>query len=115
MTSLCHYVRMSTDQADHLPLYAKLEQTLITRIADGSLSPGTRLPSEDSLVQEYALSRTTVRAAIQSLIQRGLVERTSYSIGHRPVDYEKLHYRRDRIRFATRLARRKPAVQKGRK
>jgi GntR family transcriptional regulator len=44
-----------------------------------------------------------------------LIERTSYSIGHRPVDYEKLHYRGDRIRFVTRLARRKPAVQKGRK
>ena len=72
--SLCQYVSMSTDQADHLPLYAQLEQALITRIADGALSPGTRLPSEDSLVQEYAVSRTTVR-----------------------------------------LARRKPAVQKGRK
>jgi GntR family transcriptional regulator len=252
---------MSTDAADHLPLYAQLEQALISRIADGSLSPGTRLPSEDFLVQEYAVSRTTVRAAIQSLIQRGLVEiqrgkgtfvtlpritqelteltgfvedmeavgrkatakvlhhqvvpsselvarqlalpqgtpvvriqrvrladgnplsfdetylpkelgkkittnnletdpifslleqkyntplieaeyrleascadstvakaldieigspiflieRTSYSMGHRPVDYEKLHYRGDRIRFVTRLARRKPAVQKGRK
>ena len=65
---------MSTDPADHLPLYAQLEQALIARIAEGSLSPGTRLPSEDSLVQEYAMSRTTVRAAIQSLIQRGLVE-----------------------------------------
>jgi GntR family transcriptional regulator len=74
MTSLCHYVRMSTGSAHHLPLYAQLEQALVTRIADGSLSPGTRLPSEDSLVDEYAVSRTTVRAAIQSLIQRGLVE-----------------------------------------
>jgi GntR family transcriptional regulator len=65
---------VSADAADHLPLYAQLEQALITRITDGSLSPGTRLPSEDSLVQEYAVSRTTVRAAIQSLIQRRLVE-----------------------------------------
>src|SRR6201993_5656080 len=65
---------MSTDPADHLPLYAQLEQALITRIADRSLSPGTRLPSEDSLVEEYAVSRTTIRAAIQSLVQRGLVE-----------------------------------------
>ena len=229
------------------------------RISDGSLPAGSRLPSEDSLVQEYAVSRTTIRAAIQSLIQRGLVEirrgkgtfvtqpkmtqelteltgfvedmqalgrqptakvldrqivaasqlvarrlalsqgapvvriqrvrladrvplsfdetylpkelgekvmsdnlntepifslleqkyntplveaeyqleavcadatvaralrigvgsaiflieRTSYSIGHRPVDYEKLHYRGDRIRFVTRLARRTPVLRKG--
>jgi Bacterial regulatory proteins, gntR family len=38
------------------------------------LPPGTRLPSEDSPVQEYAVSQTTIRAAIQSLVQRGLVE-----------------------------------------
>ena len=252
---------MSIDFPDHLPLYAQVEQALIARITDGSLGPGTRLPSEDCLVQEYAVSRTTIRAAIQSLIQRGLVEiqrgkgtfvalpkitqelteltgfvedmqtlgrkaaakvldqqivaasevvarqlalpqgspvvriqrvrladgkplsfdetylpkelgrkitthnletnpifslleekyntplveaeyrleascadsavatalnidvgsaiflieRTSYSIGHRPVDYEKLHYRGDQIRFVTRLARRKPTPRKGHK
>jgi GntR family transcriptional regulator len=38
-----------------------------------------------------------------------LIERTSYTIGGKPVDYEKLHYRGDLIRFKTRLARRKPA------
>ena len=242
----------------HLPLYAQVENVIMERISDGSLPAGTRLPSEDSLVQEYAVSRTTIRAAIQSLIQRGLVEirrgkgtfvthpkmtqelteltgfvedmqalgrqptakvldrqivaasqlvarrlalsqgapvvriqrvrladrvplsfdetylpkelgakvmadnlntepifslleqkyhtplveaeyqleavcadatvaralrigvgsaiflieRTSYSIGHRPVDYEKLHYRGDRIRFVTRLARRTPVLRK---
>jgi GntR family transcriptional regulator len=58
----------------HLPLYAQVENVIIDRISDGSLPPGTRLPSEDELVQEYAVSRTTIRAAIQSLIQRGLVE-----------------------------------------
>src|SRR5580700_9824500 len=58
----------------HLPLYAQVENVIIDRISDGSLPPGTRLPSEDDLVQEYAVSRTTIRAAIQSLIQRGLVE-----------------------------------------
>jgi GntR family transcriptional regulator len=33
------------------------------------------------------------------------IERTSYSTGNRPVDYEKLHYRGDLVRFVTRLAR----------
>jgi GntR family transcriptional regulator len=250
---------MSDGSKNHLPLYAQVENVIIGRIANGSLLPGTRLPSEDSLVQEYAVSRTTIRAAIQSLVQRGLVEirrgtgtfvthpkitqelteltgfvedmqalgrhatamvldqqvvaanqvvarqlalpqgspvvriqrvrladgmplsfdetylpkklgekvmadnletepiflllerkyntplveaeyrleavcadatvatalrvgvgsaiflieRTSYSIGHRPVDYEKLHYRGDQIRFVTRLARRTPVLRKG--
>jgi GntR family transcriptional regulator len=33
------------------------------------------------------------------------IERTSYSTGGRPVDYERLHYRGDLVRFVTRLAR----------
>lgn len=35
-----------------------------------------------------------------------LIERTSYSTEHKPIDYEKLYYRGDQIRFVTRLARR---------
>jgi GntR family transcriptional regulator len=35
-----------------------------------------------------------------------LIERTSYCAGRQPVDYEKLHYRGNQIRFVTRLARR---------
>jgi GntR family transcriptional regulator len=35
-----------------------------------------------------------------------LIERTSYTTGNRPVDYERLHYRGDLIRFVTRFARR---------
>src|ERR1700720_3689286 len=65
---------MSNDANNRLPLYAQVENVIIGRISNGSLPPGTRLPSEDSLVQEYAVSRTTIRAAIQSLVQRGLVE-----------------------------------------
>jgi GntR family transcriptional regulator len=33
------------------------------------------------------------------------IERTSYSTGNRPVDYERLYYRGDLVRFVTRLAR----------
>src|ERR1700758_2238161 len=65
---------MSNGPNNRLPLYAQVESVIIGRISNGSLPPGTRLPSEDNLVQEYAVSRTTIRAAIQSLIQRGLVE-----------------------------------------
>lgn len=36
--------------------------------------PGARLPSEDALIERFAVSRTTIRTAIQSLIARGLVE-----------------------------------------
>ena len=36
------------------------------------------------------------------------IERTTYSTNSRPVDYEKLYYRSDLIRFVTRLARKPP-------
>jgi UTRA domain len=39
-----------------------------------------------------------------------LIERTSYTTGNRPVDYERLHYRGDLIRFVTRLVRRPGAA-----
>jgi GntR family transcriptional regulator len=42
-----------------------------------------------------------------------LIERTSYTTGNRPVDYERLHYRGDLIRFVTRLARRARASMQG--
>ena len=40
---------MSIGSVDHLTLYAEVEQALIARITDGSLSPGSRFPSEDCL------------------------------------------------------------------
>jgi GntR family transcriptional regulator len=35
-----------------------------------------------------------------------LIECTSYTTEHTPIDYEKFYYRGDQIRFVTRLARR---------
>ena len=35
-----------------------------------------------------------------------LIERTSYTEGHEPIDYERLYYRGDLIKFVTRLSRR---------
>ncbi|HEX3398132.1 MAG TPA: GntR family transcriptional regulator [Steroidobacteraceae bacterium] len=38
-----------------------------------------------------------------------LIERTTFSSNRRPVDYERLYYRGDHIRFVTRLTRRQPS------
>ena len=56
------------------PLYERVEFVLAGDIADGSLPPETQLPSEDGLVERFKVSRTTVRKAIQNLVERGLVE-----------------------------------------
>jgi GntR family transcriptional regulator len=65
---------MRLDVGSPLPLHAQLEDQLMLEISGGTLSPGTRLPPEDVLAERFAVSRTTVRTAIQSLIRRGVVE-----------------------------------------
>jgi GntR family transcriptional regulator len=56
------------------PLYERVEAVLAGDIADGSLPPETQLPPEDGLIARFKVSRTTVRKAIQNLVERGLVE-----------------------------------------
>jgi len=74
VTSLCHYVSVTIEPGNPLPLYARVESSIATGIGDGTYPPGSRLPKEDDLIGRYAVSRTTVRQAIQNLIRRGLVE-----------------------------------------
>jgi GntR family transcriptional regulator len=56
------------------PLYEHVQSVLAGDIADGSLRPETQLPTEDGLIERFKVSRTTVRKAIQNLVERGLVE-----------------------------------------
>jgi GntR family transcriptional regulator len=65
---------MYVDPHSPVPLHAQLEQALLKGIRDGELQSGSRLPSEDELTARFAVSRTTVRTAIQSLMGRGVVE-----------------------------------------
>src|SRR5260221_12871699 len=55
-------------------LYSRVETVLASEIADGDLKVGDQLPTEDSLISRFAVSRITVRRAIQKLVSRGLVE-----------------------------------------
>ena len=55
-------------------LYARVETVLAGEIADGDLKVGDQLPTEDSLIARFGVSRITVRRAIQNLVSRRLVE-----------------------------------------
>src|ERR1700747_3692245 len=57
-----------------LPLYAQVEDALSARIASGALPVGTQLPSEEELIREFGVSRTTIRMTIQNLVRQGLVD-----------------------------------------
>jgi GntR family transcriptional regulator len=58
-----------------LPLYQQLAERLTAQIRSGSLSAGSKLPSEPSLAKSYRIGRPTVRQATDVLVQRRLVER----------------------------------------
>lgn len=68
--SRCHM----TGQPDHWPLYAKVEAALASDISAGILAPCSQLPPEDSLIERFGVSRTTVRKAIENLVARRMVE-----------------------------------------
>jgi len=55
-------------------LYLRVETVLASEIAHGDLKVGDQLPTEDSLIARFGVSRITVRRAIQNLVSRGLVE-----------------------------------------
>ncbi|GAA1672511.1 hypothetical protein GCM10009733_082090 [Nonomuraea maheshkhaliensis] len=56
------------------PKYAQLVQTLQRRIEAGDYPPGTLLPSENQLIQEFGVSRPTVVAALRVLREQGWIE-----------------------------------------
>lgn len=65
---------MLIDPDSPTPLYAQVETALAAQIANGMFAVGSRLPNEEELVEQFAVSRTTIRQTIQNLVRRGLVE-----------------------------------------
>jgi GntR family transcriptional regulator len=56
------------------PKYARMVAVLQERILSGVYPPGSMLPSEDQLVKEWNLSRTTVIRALQILSRDGWID-----------------------------------------
>ncbi|WP_434362925.1 FadR family transcriptional regulator [Parasalinivibrio latis] len=54
-------------------LASQLIEEIKKRILDGDLAPGDKLPSEQSLINQYGVSRTVVREAIAGLRADGMV------------------------------------------
>jgi GntR family transcriptional regulator len=64
---------MTVDLDGPEPLYEQIAAVLSARIADGTYPPRRRVPSEAAIVEEFGVSRPTARAAVQLLVERGLV------------------------------------------
>lgn len=70
-----------SDLKDHLQPIIKtnipkmIQNQIIRMIRDGVFKPGKRLPSERELCDEFRVSRTSVREAIEGLATSGIVEK----------------------------------------
>jgi GntR family transcriptional regulator len=58
-----------------VPLHRQLFLVLHDEIARGALAPGDALPTEQSLCDQFGVSRITVRRALADLAEQGYIER----------------------------------------
>ena len=66
---------ITVDHASPVPLYFQVASQIEKAIDSGSLAVGTRLDNEIDLAARLGLSRPTIRQAIGSLVDKGLVVR----------------------------------------
>ncbi len=59
-----------------LPLHQQLKAVIEDRIATSEWLPGTQVPSERELCEQFKISRITVRQAISALVMEGRLTRT---------------------------------------
>ncbi len=57
------------------PKYHHIKDTLLNRIKQGEFLPGTQIPTEEDLIKEFQVSKTTVRKAISDLVYAGRLNR----------------------------------------
>jgi DNA-binding FadR family transcriptional regulator len=58
-----------------VPAYRVVERRIRTAVLDGAIKPGALLPTEETLADQFGVTRSTVREAIRSLENSGLVDR----------------------------------------
>lgn len=105
----------------HRPLSDRVAEAVLDRILKRRLPPGSRLPSERSLAEQFGVSRTVIREAIRSLAAKGVVDIRSgrglqvsavdaqavresmalFILGKGEVDYPKVHEVRTMIEVHT--------------
>lgn len=61
---------------DRLPLYQRLRDELLRRIAEGEWGPGDAIPTEAELNRNYGIATGTVRKAIDMLVGEGVLTRS---------------------------------------
>lgn len=65
------------DRSTPIPLYYQLKGFLLEEIKNGTYPVGSCIPTELEIKERFHISRTTIRQAINSLVQEGWLERKS--------------------------------------
>lgn len=68
---------MSNESSHSQPAYVRAQEAVLEMIEKGALTPGDQIPSERTLSDQLALSRMTVRKAVDNLVRLGTLERRS--------------------------------------
>lgn len=63
-----------TDRNLMLPIHEQISEALRSRIRSGELPVGSRLPAEATLMAEFGVARGTVRRALRTLAEQGIVQ-----------------------------------------
>lgn len=66
---------MAFDPITRDTVSSQIRAQLRRRIMTGDLAPGTRMPSERELSEQFQVARTSVREAMQGLVSLGVIER----------------------------------------
>lgn len=61
------------DSSKKEALYLQVKDIIVQRIKDGVWQPDDLIPTEAELMQEFNVSRTTIRQAISLLVQEGII------------------------------------------
>jgi GntR family transcriptional regulator len=62
---------LETESQLKLPIYFRIEQTLLEQMQRGTLKAGDQLPSEAELARQYQVSRITAKRALDDLVRQG--------------------------------------------
>jgi GntR family transcriptional regulator len=68
-------VASSFEPAKSTSLYLQVKDTMIKRIQEKEWAPYSMIPTENELMIEFNVSRTTIRQAVSILVQEGILEK----------------------------------------
>src|SRR5450755_4732138 len=81
------------------PVYLRVLEDLRTRISEGMLEPGARVPSRNAIIAKYGVGETAAKHVLQVLATEGLIEARAGSGSYVRQVPAPRHLDHDRLQF----------------